>query len=78
MSTRCKPDGMSGGRLKQQRLVVAHQKLIERHIEIWHERGHSEQVRRGLRDGRQGNQKRDGRLPPARQCVNERKLPGII
>ena len=57
--------------MKQQRLVVAHQKLIERHIEIRHERGHTTHVRRDLRNGRQGNQKRDGRLRQAPMCQRE-------
>ena len=54
---------------KQQRHIVAHQKLIELQIEIRHEHGHSEQVRRDLRDSRYGNlqgyERRDGSLTPS-------------
>lgn len=41
--------------MKQQRLLVAHKELIELQIEIGHERGNSEYVRRDLRDSRHWN-----------------------
>src|SRR5688572_30586060 len=69
-------------RMKQQRFVVSYRKLIERSIEVRHDRGNTKHGRRCLRNCRHVNlqvwKKRRCTLPSALRCVNERNFPKIL